>query len=121
MIQRSGFAKRPVSAQCESSISERRTHGLVGLNVVVLGGNYVLDRLDIPFKDQGWSSKGVKIGNSVWIGANTTILDGSVIGGNTIVAANSLVNRRYPANTILQGNPAKVILKRGPSSNSAQG
>ena len=33
-------------------------------------------------------------------------------GYNTIVVANSLVNRRFPANVIVQGNPAKIIFKR---------
>jgi acetyltransferase-like isoleucine patch superfamily enzyme len=55
---------------------------------------------------------GIRIGNNVWIGANCTILDGSVIGDNTIIVANSLVNRRLPPNVIVQGNPAKVVLQR---------
>ena len=41
----------------------------------------------------------------------SVILDGTVIGENSIVV-DSLVNRRFPPNCIIQGNPAKVILKR---------
>jgi len=85
---------------------------IFGPNVNIMSSNYITDALDIPFIKQGHVSKGVRIGNNVWVGAGTTILDGTVLEDNTIVVANSLVNRRYPANVILQGNPAKVILKR---------
>lgn len=86
---------------------------IAGPNVVILGGNYVAESVDVPLQDQGWTSRGVRIGNNVWIGAGTTVLDGSVLGDNTIVVANSLVNRRFPPNVIVQGNPARIILKRG--------
>ncbi len=55
---------------------------------------------------------GVRIGKNVWIGAGSIILDGTVIGDNCVVVAGSLVNRRYPDNVIIQGNPAKIIMKR---------
>ena len=58
------------------------------------------------------TSKGVTIGDNVWIGAGSTITDGSVIGDNSIVVANSLVNRRYKANSIIQGSPASVVFTR---------
>jgi len=67
---------------------------------------------DVHLEDQGTTSKGIKIGNNVWIGAGCTILDGAVIGDNTIVVANSLINRRYKQDVIVQGTPAKVILNR---------
>ncbi len=52
------------------------------------------------------------IGDNVWIGANSTVLDGAVLRENTIVVAGSLVNRRYPPNVVIQGAPAKVIMRR---------
>ena len=63
-------------------------------------------------EDQGSTSKGIRIGDNVWVGAGTTILDGSVVGSNTVIVANSLVNRRYPPDVILQGAPAKIIMRR---------
>jgi len=87
-------------------------HVVCGPNVAIIATNYRYTALDIPFEEQGTSSLGVRIGRNVWIGANSTILDGSVIGDNTIVVANSLVNRRFPPNVIVQGNPAKVVLTR---------
>lgn len=52
----------------------------------------------------------VKIGDNVWIAANTTILKGTVIGNNCIVAVNSLLNKNYQQdNFIIGGIPAKLI------------
>lgn len=85
---------------------------LCGPNVNIIGGNYIYHEKNVHLEDQGYTSKGIKIGNNVWVGAGTTILDGSIVGDNTIIVANSLVNRRYPPNSFLQGNPAKIILRR---------
>lgn len=85
---------------------------LVGPNVSIVGSSYVHDELNVPFEEQGTASKGVTIGNNVWIGASSVVTDGAVIGDNTIVVAGSLVARRYPPNVILQGSPARVILRR---------
>lgn len=87
---------------------------ICGPNVVIVAMNYRYGTLEVPFSRQGISSQGVRIGSNVWIGANSTIVDGAVIGDNTIVVANSLVNRRFPPNVIIQGNPARVILQRQP-------
>jgi len=85
---------------------------ICGPNVTIISSNYIHAEKGVHLEDQGHTSKGIKIGNNVWIGAGSTILDGSVIGDNTIIVANSLINRRYKPDAILQGNPAKVILNR---------
>ncbi len=87
-------------------------HVVCGPNVAIVASNYRYAALDLPFEQQGTTSVGIRIGRNVWIGANCTILDGAIIGDNTIVVANSLVNRRLPPNVIVQGNPAKIILQR---------
>lgn len=51
----------------------------------------------------------ISIGNNVFIGANTTILGGTTIGDNVIVAAGSVVCGDLPSNTVCAGTPAKVI------------
>ena len=45
------------------------------------------------------------------IGANATILCGIIIGENSIVGAGSVVTKDVPPNSIVVGNPAKVIGK----------
>lgn len=63
-----------------------------------------------PIRLQGVNSKGgVKIGRNCWIGAKATILDGTVIGDNCIVAAGAVVSGMFPDNVIIGGVPAKVI------------
>lgn len=61
-------------------------------------------------REQGVNSVGgVKIGQNCWIGAKVTILDGTVLGNNTIVAAGAVVRGKFPDNVIIGGIPAKVI------------
>lgn len=49
------------------------------------------------------------IGNNVFIGMNSTILKNVHIGNNCIIGANSLVNKSFPDNVVIAGNPARII------------
>lgn len=49
------------------------------------------------------------IGNNVFIGMNTIILMGSEIGNNCIIGAGSIVSGKYPSDSVIAGNPARVI------------
>lgn len=60
-------------------------------------------------REQGVTSKGIKIGNNVWVGAKVTFLDGCVVGNNSVIAAGAVVNATYPDNSVIGGIPAKVI------------
>lgn len=52
----------------------------------------------------------LKIENDVWIGARATILHNvNIIGKNSIIAASAVVTKDVPSNSIVAGNPAKVI------------
>lgn len=52
----------------------------------------------------------IKIGNNVFIGNNCTILPNTVIGDNCIVGAGSTVRGQFPENSVIIGNPGKVVL-----------
>jgi acetyltransferase-like isoleucine patch superfamily enzyme len=60
-------------------------------------------------REQGVTSKGIKIGNNVWIGAKVTILDGTIIGDNCVIAAGAVLNSTYPKDCIIGGVPGKII------------
>jgi acetyltransferase-like isoleucine patch superfamily enzyme len=60
-------------------------------------------------REQGVTSKGIKIGNNVWVGAKVTFLDGTVIGNHCVVAAGAVVNGSYPDFSVIGGIPAKII------------
>ena len=53
--------------------------------------------------------KDVYIGNNCFIGARTFILPGTTIGNNCIVGAGSVVSGNIPDNSVIAGNPAKII------------
>ena len=65
-----------------------------------------------PYKlirEQGVSSKGIKIGNNCWIGSNVIFLDGAQIGDGSIIAAGAIITGIFPENCVIGGVPAKVI------------
>lgn len=49
------------------------------------------------------------IGDNVNVGANCVIIGGITIGDNSIIGAGSVVIKDVPSNTVVAGNPAKVI------------
>jgi len=51
----------------------------------------------------------VKIGDNVWIGARSIIFPGVEIGDNSVVSMGSVVTSNVPPNSIVAGNPARVI------------
>lgn len=60
-------------------------------------------------RDQGVTSKGIVLGNNIWVGSKVTFLDGCVIGDNCVVAAGAVVKGIFPSNVIIGGVPAKVL------------
>ena len=55
------------------------------------------------------SKGGIRIGNDVWIGTNSTILSGVSIGDGAVVGANALVNKNVPPYAIVGGTPARNL------------
>lgn len=53
--------------------------------------------------------KPIVIERNVWIAAAATIIGGVTVGENSVVAAGSVVTRSVPPNTLVGGNPARVI------------
>ena len=60
--------------------------------------------------------KGIKLGDHIWLGANSSIMknvtlpDDCIVGWNSVVS--SSINRQIEPHSIIAGNPAKLV-KRG--------
>ncbi|MBL8839530.1 MAG: acyltransferase [Alphaproteobacteria bacterium] len=67
---------------------------------------------DNPLRNKNWSAvpRGrIAIGDKSWIGFNASILKGVTIGEKVVVGAMSVVTHSVPANTVVAGNPARVV------------
>lgn len=51
----------------------------------------------------------IVLGKNVWIGSNSTLLQGIRIGDNAVIGAGSVVTKDVPANTIVGGVPARIL------------
>ena len=66
--------------------------------------------LDINRRNQGLEyAYSIRIGNNVWIGAGVSILPGVTIGDGAVIGAGSVVNKDVPPNTLVVGNPIRII------------
>lgn len=83
---------------------------LIAANVQLISNNHDL------YERQVITCKPVHIGKNAWIGAGATILPGVTIGDNAVVGAASVVTKDVPADTIVAGNPAKIIKRIPPRS-----
>lgn len=75
------------------------SHGYTSLSSILL-----------PPLDRPLVSKGpIYIEKNVWVGEGVVILSGVTIGENSIIGANSVVARSVPKNSVVAGNPARII------------
>lgn len=84
---------------------------LISPTVQIYAQNHGIAR-NKPIRNQVNESKGIKIGNDVWIGAGAIILDGVIIGEGAVIGAGSIITKSIPAYEIWAGNPAKKIGER---------
>jgi len=86
---------------------------MIAHNVMIIGGNHNIERIDIPMMLQGVGKQGtITIEDDVWIGAGAIILTGVTIGTGSVVGAGSVVTKDIPPYSISVGNPAKVVKNR---------
>jgi len=68
-----------------------------------------------PFKSQGSTPGRIIVEDDVWVAANSTLLPGTHLERGCIVGAGSVVGGRIRAFSVIAGNPARVIGRRGSS------
>lgn len=105
-------------------------NGVLVSSYVVIAGRYDHDMkcVGVPISKAGWIydnyfseevrlKSAITISDDVWIGAGSVILTGIVIGHSAVIAAGSVVTSDVSANTIVAGNPARVVGKRFSDTN----
>ncbi len=76
---------------------------MVAANVQLISNNHDL------YDHQILTCKPVRLKRNCWISAGATILPGITVGENAVVAAGAVVTKDVEDNTVVGGNPAKVI------------
>ncbi|MBE1162874.1 DapH/DapD/GlmU-related protein [Dyella acidiphila] len=85
---------------------------MIGPNVSIITAGHPLD----PSQRRAVTiGKPIVIGRNVWIGAGATIIGGVTVGENAVAAAAAVVTKNVPPNTLVGGNPARVIRAIGES------
>ncbi|MDH5509006.1 MAG: acyltransferase [Nitrospinota bacterium] len=106
-----------LSTWCNISSNSSITIGektLLGPFTSLFATTHNFDDPEIAVLDQGWTSKGIKIGANCWLGARVSVLDGVTIGDDTVVGTAALVTADLPDRVVAVGSPARVARAREP-------
>jgi acetyltransferase-like isoleucine patch superfamily enzyme len=83
---------------------------MIGPNVSIITAGHPLE----PSQRRAVTiGRPIVIERNVWIAAGATIVGGVTVGENSVVAAGSVVTKDVPPNTLVGGNPARVIRSIG--------
>ncbi|MBP6089705.1 MAG: serine acetyltransferase [Crocinitomicaceae bacterium] len=85
--------------------------GAIAINpLAVIGSNVTIFKdVTIGSNRRGKNQGSPTIGDGVFVGANASIIGNCKIGDNSMIAPNSFVNFDVPANSLVIGNPGKII------------
>lgn len=85
---------------------------MIGAGAKIFSSNHNFDKKDVPIMLQDEISKGIKIEDDAWVGANVAILDGVTIGKGSVIGAGAVVTKNVAPFSIAAGNPARLLRKR---------
>lgn len=104
-----------------SSIGDRTQ--IHACNLVEIGDRVRIS-WDVTILENNYHSKSkgpIRIADDVWIGCRAIILSGVTIGRGAIVGAGAVVTKDVPPNTIVGGNPARVVREVTPELRAEAG
>jgi len=108
-------ARTNLGFHCEvfsgSSVTVGR-HGLFAAYVYLVGGGHEFERGDLAVIEQPRSSRGIALGDNVWLGTGAKVLDGVTLGSHVVVGANAVVNTDLPDGAVAAGVPARILRQR---------
>lgn len=81
----------------------------VGDDVAFANDVYVMDSDSHGVEGRPHKQAPVRIGDGCWIGARAMILPGVTLGRRVLVAAGAVVTRDVPDDSLVAGNPARVV------------
>lgn len=102
LVLGSGYINHDTKVYCKNRIE-------IGYNTIIAEDVIIMDSDSHQINDSSAISKPILIGDRVWIGMGAMILKGVTIGDGSVVAARSVVTKNIPPNSIVAGNPAKII------------
>lgn len=71
--------------------------------------NHTWNNASLPIRNNELYSLKIIVENDVWIGCHCIVLSGVRISSRSVIAAGAVVTKTYPANSLIGGNPARVI------------
>jgi acetyltransferase-like isoleucine patch superfamily enzyme len=87
-------------------------HALFAAQAYLVGGGHAFEASDAAVVDQPRTSRGIQLGDNVWLGAGAKVLDGVRIGTDVVVGAGAVVNADLPDGAIAAGVPARILRSR---------
>jgi len=85
----------------------------IGGNVKILDNDFHPIEVEARLADdkEKIGTRPIEIGKNCFIGCNALILKGTRLGDNCVVGAGAVVCGKFEANSVIAGNPARVIRK----------
>jgi acetyltransferase-like isoleucine patch superfamily enzyme len=100
-----------IGAKCIIADSVIGKDVLIGSNVCIHGKNiHFYENVEVPIRLQGGKSDVIIVGDDVWIGNSSVIMDN--IGNKSIIGSGSVILSKVEDYSIMLGNPARLVKRR---------